>query len=708
MHRRHALLFFLILGCSDGPVSSGRDTTIAISFVRPATVESITLEVSADDLAQKIVTNIPLVADSIVRTTVSIEAGSARKVSIKAQDSSGILTHRADTTISLKRGESATLNLKLNPIISPIGITVTVSGISLTVSDTATRRVDWAPIRIEASAIDSEGQAVLPDSLRWASSQPAILEVRGGLLIGKRLGDATVSVSYRGASVRIPVRVTLIPEPDAIEENIQTYYQTFHNVLQGLVIGVQGKMLSQEATATVANYHLEPRARIPREIIVNRAGASNYYDIYSDWAGLTTLYRSAVEAGGAISSYRLRGATAGSAARDIRNRAFTFLIRGISAGSLALAYDSVALAPSDKIATTLSPFMGPSEATTLALSQLDSAQNLMSAPEIAGHPDIVIPASWLGGTSHSPQDFIRLIRSYKAKFRAGVSRTPEERGMINWTAVAEDAAAGIQSDHKIVLGLPGLWRSGYDAMQAYVPGGWHAVSLMYSGMADTSGSYQAWESAPQSIRPTDVVIRTPDTRWPRGTTRAEQISNSQLPLAAGQYIANRRLGDDVIVLGTFSAYDHRRWYSIATAGGVGAYTFIAQQEIAMLQAEALLNLGNSTQAMALVNASRLRNGLPPFTDPNASAPGGQSCVPRMPFGGCGSLREALKYEKRMETQMLGYLQWFVDSRGWGDLIKGTPLHWPVPFQEMKLRNRSSYDMPSVGTLFAAPVGTYGF
>jgi hypothetical protein len=44
--------------------------------------------------------------------------------------------------------------------------------------------------------------------------------------------------------------------------------------------------------------------------------------------------------------------------------------------------------------------------------------------------------------------------------------------------------------------------------------------------------------------------------------------------------------------------------------------------------------------------------------------------------------EAMKYEKRWET----YLTWpglaFYDDRGWGDLITGTSVQWPVPVQEL--------------------------
>jgi hypothetical protein len=125
----------------------------------------------------------------------------------------------------------------------------------------------------------------------------------------------------------------------------------------------------------------------------------------------------------------------------------------------------------------------------------------------------------------------------------------------------------------------------------------------------------------------------------------------------------------------------------------------------MLEAEALIRTGNAPAAMAVVNASRVQHGLAAFTDPAGLAP---DCVPTLPNGTCGTLLEAMKYEKRMETQLTGYMQWFVDSRGWGDLIAGTVLHWPVPYQEMDTRNQAFYNMPGTGTLPAAGTGTYGF
>ena len=91
------------------------------------------------------------------------------------------------------------------------------------------------------------------------------------------------------------------------------------------------------------------------------------------------------------------------------------------------------------------------------------------------------------------------------------------------------------------------------------------------------------------------------------------------------------------------------------------------------------------------------------------ATGGNACVPRVPTPNvfttiqCGSVFEAMKWEKRMETTLTGYAQWFIDSRGWGDLPQGTGTSWPVPFQELDSRSKPLYN----GLTVSGP-STYGF
>jgi hypothetical protein len=59
----------------------------------------------------------------------------------------------------------------------------------------------------------------------------------------------------------------------------------------------------------------------------------------------------------------------------------------------------------------------------------------------------------------------------------------------------------------------------------------------------------------------------------------------------------------------------------------------------------------------------------------------------------------------METAMTGYMVWFTDSRRWGDLVEGTVVEWPVPYQEFQARGRLS-GFPN-GERRAGP-STYGY
>jgi hypothetical protein len=65
----------------------------------------------------------------------------------------------------------------------------------------------------------------------------------------------------------------------------------------------------------------------------------------------------------------------------------------------------------------------------------------------------------------------------------------------------------------------------------------------------------------------------------------------------------------------------------------------------------------------------------------------------------------MKWEKRVETSFTGYAQWFLDARGWGDLVEGTVLEWPVPWEELFARgNLTVYTTVNS----KAAKGTYGF
>src|SRR3981081_4708520 len=223
------------------------------------------------------------------------------------------------------------------------------------------------------------------------------------------------------------------------------------------------------------------------------------------------------------------------------------------------------------------------------------------------------------------------------------------------------------------------------------------------GMADSSGAYDAWLATPLTQR-SAFLIRSADQRFPPGDTRAAQQAasmrgGSQVPSRANLYCRNRTATDPSGEPYANSYYDWYRYQAFYNASRIGLFQMFQKAENDLLLAEAYYRLGDLASAAALINNTRVANGnLPPLpatmtaTDP---VPGGAACVPRVPdpttnytSSQCGTLFEALKWEKRMELAFMQYGAWYLDSRGWGDLALGTPLEWPVLSQQGEPRSEN--------------------
>jgi hypothetical protein len=504
--------------------------------------------------------------------------------------------------------------------------------------------------------------------------------------------------------------------PDGIEGVVAGLGVQLNNPQrQSESVNNQSKIFARENFATVNNFGMAPRTIVPQGPVNNDIGNDVQSGNLQNFNQFQRIARSANNAIRSIDRLVEGGSSLGSPARNARAKAFAFMILGQAMAFNSFAYDSAAIVTPTIPSDSVPPLSVYSEVNAAAVAMLDSAVAIAtSADATNGSNGFPLPPNWINGTSYSRDDFVRLARSYRARVRAGAARTPAERAAVDWAAVIADATNGITSDHNVQLDGSAGWNAGYDAAQMYVVGGWHQLPLWVNGMADTSGNYDAWLASGNIDGRTAFLVRTPDTRWPAGNTRAEQVAKQDgIAPPPGVYIRNRPASEDVAGSGWgFSQYDHRRYGATRLAGNIGPYTDMSATEISMLAAEGYLRTSQVAQAIPLINASRTANGLPAIpagtsaTDPIGTMP---NCVPRVPqppsftSTACGTVLEAMKYEKRMETAFTGYMIWFTDSRGWGDLVAGTPLDWPVPYQELQSRRLTIYS----GTV-VAPVGTYGF
>jgi len=518
-----------------------------------------------------------------------------------------------------------------------------------------------------------------------------------------------------------PDRETVLKKPTDVEGLASSLYQQILNATLGNIARTEtGMMTASFMNASgLANNGLGPRSALPRGQIDNGRGNPYATENLADFRIHAQVARSASDI-----LARVQGDenfTLGSAAQDTRLLAWTHFNFGVALGNLALVYDSAAIPhPDDDPVAPPSPLVDHPEVMAAALVELDSAIFYANKPEasLAGGFPTASGGGWMNGNALSAATFIRLARSYKARFRAGVARTPTERAAVNWNAVIADATNGITANVNANMDFTIGWDYNWLASNLHFrDANWHQMTPYIIGMADTSGAYNAWLATPRDSR-APILIRTPDLRFPAGETRAAQAAQGQGAPTGRRYFRNRNPGLDQAAVGWQSSfYDHYRWRAFADAGRIGPFPVFTVAENDMLAAEGYIRTGNFSAAATLIDKTRTTSGLPSvagITSLTQSVPGGNACVPRVPVGPsftttvCGSILEAMKWEKRMETAYTSYGAWFFDSRGWGDLAEGTALEWPVPFQELDARVAALYNLGGVGGAAAAGPSTYGF
>ncbi|HEY9385267.1 MAG TPA: hypothetical protein VIP80_17285 [Gemmatimonadales bacterium] len=575
--------------------------------------------------------------------------------------------------------------------------------------------------------------------------------LRFGVVAGAvGLGACKLEVINPNSPTTIQVKAT----PADLETFLGTQYRRIHAALYGTTANVWGMMQVQsfENFSTLSNNCQGQRVSIPRAGNDNSVGNTCFSE-------QNRIYFQASEVGRAVSDGLRKmdeGLTFGTPEQDFRNRAFAEFVRGLALGYLALVYDSAGITTPDDPVTAqgtsdpgeLSHYSDVGAAAITAFDKaVDAATSAAALP--ASSTNFPLPSNWVFTTNTlSAAEFIKLVRSYRARIRANVARTPAERAAVNWDLVIADAQNGITADHRIttntVTGPNNSWVN-----QWYSYSTWHQALPFIYGMADNSGNYGAWIATPLGTRGAGAVpffMTTADQRFPQGADRAAQRLDFALTqcsaanIVCKRYFVNRD-GTDPPASPTWGAsqYDHARFYSWKTSGNTGTgqngpFPFFTVAELNMLEAEGQIRKGNIAAAAALIDKTRAAcgpggtavspgctarpagngdpntgGGLPALTgvvlDATTPVPGGGACVPLVPHnasnagGGtvaCGNIFEAMKWEKRIETAYTHFGAWFFDSRGWGDLPLATPVDWAPPYEELQTRFRIGAQIYSVG------------
>ena len=516
-----------------------------------------------------------------------------------------------------------------------------------------------------------------------------------------------------------PDRARVLARASDVEVLIKGGFKTIFNGTFGSDgIAPSARTMAWENASNLNNWAMGPRSAIPRSFIDNNRGNTFLTENATDWNAISRAIRSSADG-----INKMDGLTLGSAALNARARAFGWFSLAVAMGYLSADYDSSTIVdPHEDIALIpeMSSYADASAATMLAF---DSALTwTTTAKTVAGGygAGTMFDNTWISGVTFTPDQFTQLIRTYKAYFRANVARTPTERAAVDWAKVRDDAAAGITADLLVTTGSTVGWNAVGNQWWLYAQ--WGQLHQLLGGMADsscvdaggalvacgTAGAarpYDLWLAAAEANK-VQFLIRTPDLRFPSGDTRAAQIAASPALPTGRLYFRNRASSDpDAAPWSTY--YDWYRMLAWYQANRVGPFPTFVKAQNDMLRAEALIRLGDIAGAAALIDLTRVTSGLPALAGAVTTAadpvPGGNACVPHVPkltgttwSSSCGTIMEAMKWEYRMETMFVGYVSQWYSGRGWGDLPEGTPIHWPVPYQEMDTRRHPFYSLAGVG------------
>jgi hypothetical protein len=364
------------------------------------------------------------------------------------------------------------------------------------------------------------------------------------------------------------------------------------------------------------------------------------------------------------------GLVIGDATRTARTRAVGKFIQGISHGYLGLYFDK-AFVVDEKLAldTLKNPQFTPyPQVVAAAITQLDTAI------AVAQRNSFTLPVeSWLFQAMTRDQ-FVRLANSFAARLMVYSARTRAERAAVNWQEVVRRIDAGVQQDFAPVAQPDILWDD-WKRLVARVrsgpPSDFGRPSIWLLGPADSTNGFVNWVNTPNDNR-VAFQIRTKDRR----------IHPAGQPTQPGKYVGYNASNIFAASRGTyrFSHYFFRR-FGTGTSWQSGPQPALTVTEMDLLKAEALIRLNRAAEAVPLINKSRVANGeLPPVTvDGPPNEPG---CVPRKLNGQCGSLWDALRYEKRIEGLGVSGVIAFFDARGWQTLAQNSITQLPVPGREL--------------------------
>ena len=486
-----------------------------------------------------------------------------------------------------------------------------------------------------------------------------------------------------------PDRKDSLKEADALEGLIagsfRTYYNTFYrNGSSSVTVGMNtlvAPAIGEEFTTT---YYADARCNPTAELAIEPRQSINNDPVSCahDWQELTfeNVYEVLSNANDVLKAVNEAGVKIeiGGVDYTARDVAFAKFWQGYSLVTLGAMFDRGWIVDENTPQDAIDDPRGKIELSdhkaliAAGVAKLEEAAALSLAA-----PSFTIPGSWMLSTMDMTNDGLaRLSRSIAARYMVIGARTPAERAAVDWAKVIQLVDGGLTADYTFNMQSPLGSSNTYLAYAIATSGTRSYADINLIGESDVSGAYQAWVAKPLNERE-KFPITTPDRR----------ITGAAGPTAQGVYFIYRATDPFDRAYGPYhgSFYQFRR----LTATNNGNWPLISRTELNLYKAEALARRGDAAGAIALANLRRQSVGqLPALT--TSGVPVAANCVPRTAAGNCGTLLDAIRYERQIEQAgTMGVYMW-MDRRGWGTLPKGSPLHLPIPGEQLEILNMEIY------------------
>jgi hypothetical protein len=468
-----------------------------------------------------------------------------------------------------------------------------------------------------------------------------------------------------------------LAQPGDVESAIRSQFKVWMDNTHSSSPAWALSTAADEATSSWANEGMQQISWEPRTAYPNSTAASNQGVMTTPWFGMYRVLSSTNDGLNAIK----KGMKFGTNGADTkRAEVFARFVQGLAHGWLALQFDKAFIYTEDiDVNSDKLELVDYKAVMAAAIKMLDQA-----AAEAQANT-FTLPSDWINQQTFSNVEFARIAKSLSARFMTAVARTPEERAAVNWNDVITRINAGITRDFGFQADNSS-WRDAYkERLQRF---DWTRADYRTIGPADQSGNYQRWLATPVADRQ-PFNITTPDRRI---TGASPTTDGTDFYFRSTQNFAADRGSYH------FSNYGHKRYLTIRNTQ-IGFVPLMNTLEMDLLKAEAYIRLNQPAQAVPLINKTRVARGqLPEVTVAGVS---GATCVPRTATGACGNLMDALIYEKRLEAFGLAAGLAYFDARGWGYLLPGTLLHFPVPARELETLGLVAYTFGGVGGSAAA-------